>query len=257
MNSLDRTLELFGAPEPDAAMVAEAQRKLDALVANRVATDTARRPVRASRGWLAAGASAVVAVVTLLWLPLGSAPALAFAQVQQHFRDFRTLRFDVEQRMNGQVLMKSRIHVTRDGNVRTDVGDLVSVIVNPSERRMMTLHHPSHVAMLTPLPETATASATADDAMSWLKEIREFQGEARRLPQTRTINSRKVYGWEVASAAGDIVLWATEDGLPLEMTLGGSAPQQLTFDFEFDPKLPAQLFSTEIPAGYSLGKEED
>ena len=47
------------------------------------------------------GASAAVAAVALLWLPLGSTPALAFAQVQQHFRDFRTLRFDIEQRMNG------------------------------------------------------------------------------------------------------------------------------------------------------------
>jgi hypothetical protein len=41
------------------------------------------------------------------------------------------------------------------------------------------------------------------------------------------------------------------------MTLGGSTPVQLSFDFEFDPELPAQMFSTEIPAGYSLGKEED
>ena len=41
------------------------------------------------------------------------------------------------------------------------------------------------------------------------------------------------------------------------MTLGGSAQLQLTFEFEFDPELPAQMFSTEIPAGYSLGKDED
>ncbi len=38
------------------------------------------------------------------------------------------------------------------------------------------------------------------------------------------------------------------------MTLGGSATMQLNFDFEFDPALPAQMFSTEIPAGYSLGE---
>ena len=36
MNTLDRTLEIFGAREPGEAMVAEAQRKLDALVAGRV-----------------------------------------------------------------------------------------------------------------------------------------------------------------------------------------------------------------------------
>jgi len=253
MNTLDRTLEIFGAREPDEAMVAEAQRKLDALVAGRVATSTARQPAPRTRGWLAAGASAVAAAVALLWLPLGSAPALAFAQVQQHFRDFQTLRFDVEQRMNGNVMMKSRIHVTRDGNVRTDVGDLVSVIVNSSERRVMTLHHPSHMATVAPL----VVPATPDDAMAWLQEIRDFQGEARRLRETRIIDFKKAYGWELPSAAGNIVLWATEDGLPLEMNLGGNAALQLNFEFEFDPTLPAQMFSTQIPAGYSLGNGED
>jgi outer membrane lipoprotein-sorting protein len=253
MSTLDRTLELFASSEADVAMVTEAQRKLDALVAGRMATKALRRPARRTRGWLAAGASAVVAAVALLWMPLGSMPALAFAQVQQHFRDFQTLRFDIEQRMNGEVTMKSRVHITRDGNVRTDVGDLVSVIVNSSERRVMVLHHPAHVATLTPL----TVPATPDDAMAWLKDIREFQGEAKPLPRTRIIDFKKAYGWELASAGGKIVLWATEDGLPLEMTLGGNAALQLDFDFEFDPALPAQMFSTEIPAGYSLGKEED
>ena len=99
----------------------EAQRKLDArwrrLAARRFGASASRARLAGS------GASAAAVAVALLWLPLGSTPALAFAQVQQHFRDFRTLRFDVEQRMNGKSMMKSRVHVTRDGNVRTDVGD--------------------------------------------------------------------------------------------------------------------------------------
>jgi outer membrane lipoprotein-sorting protein len=253
MNTLDRTLELLTSREPDAATVTDAQRKLDALVAGRLASRTIRPRARQTRGWLAAGVSAAAAAVALLWLPLGSMPALAFAQVQQHFRDFRTLRFDVEQHMNGKSVMKSRIHVTRDGNVRTDVGDLISVIVNSSEHRVMTLHHPAHVATLAPL----VGPATSDDSMAWLKEIREFQGQAKAMPQPRMIGHRKAYGWELETAAGKIVLWATEDGVPLEMTLGGSAAMQLDFNFEFDPTIPAQTFSTEIPAGYSLAREED
>ena len=114
--------------------------------------------------------------MALLWLPLGSMPALAFTQVQQHFHHFRTLRFDVEQHMNGKSMMKSRIHVTRDGNVRTDVGDLISVIVNSSEHRVMTLHHPAHVATLAPL----VVPATSDDAMAWLKEIPNSRARPRR-----------------------------------------------------------------------------
>ena len=146
MNSLDRTLELFALREPEPALVNDAQRKLEALVANRVAQASARRPVRHARGWLAAATTAAVVAVAMLWLPFGSAPALAFAKMQEHFRDFRTLRFDIEQRMNGKVVMKSRVSVTRDGNVRTDVGDDISVIVNSTEKRVLTLMHSAHVA---------------------------------------------------------------------------------------------------------------
>ena len=90
MNSLDRTLELFGAREPGAARIDAAQSKLEAAVAAKIAAQPARRPARRARGWLAAAASAVVAAVApSVWLPLGTAPALAFAQVQQHFRDFQ------------------------------------------------------------------------------------------------------------------------------------------------------------------------
>lgn len=252
MNTLDHTLNLLAAREPDEAMVQAAQRKLEAAMAARTA-QVVRKPARHVGGWLAAATSAGIAAIAMLWLPLVPSSALAFAQVQQHFRDFRTLRFDVEQRMNGNVIMKSRVHVTRDGNLRTDVGDLISVIVNSSERRVMTLHHPARVATLMPLQ----VAPTQDDAMAWLEEIREFQGEARALAQTRIIDFKKAHGWELATAAGKIVLWATDDGLPLEMTIGSSTPVQLNFNFEFDPVLPAQMFSTEIPAGYSLGKEED
>lgn len=253
MNTLDHTLNLLAAREPDEAMVQAAQRKLDAAIAARTAKVATLRPARRVGGWLAAATSAGIVAIAALWLPLVPSTALAFAQVQQHFRDFRTLRFDVEQRMNDKVLMKSRIHVTRDGNVRTDVGDLISVIVNSTERRVMTLHHPAHVATLAPLVEPVTK----DDAMAWLEDIREFQGEARALPRTRVIDFRKAHGWELATAAGNIVLWATDEGLPLEMTIGGSTPMRLDFDFEFDLVLPAQMFSTEVPAGYSLGKGED
>jgi outer membrane lipoprotein-sorting protein len=252
MNTLDHALNLLAAREPDDATLQAAQRKLEDAIAAKSAK-VARKPSRRVGGWLAAATTAGIVALSALWLPLVPSSALAFAEVQQHFRDFRTLRFDVEQRMNGKVLMKSRVNVTRDGKVRTDVGDILSVIVNSSERRVMTLHHPARVATMAPLD----VPVTQEDAMAWLKEIREFQGEARPLPRTRVIDFRKAHGWEFATAAGNIVLWATADGLPLEMTLGGSTPVQLSFDFEFDPELPAQMFSTEIPAGYSLGKEED
>ncbi|HEY6124497.1 MAG TPA: hypothetical protein VIV63_07580, partial [Steroidobacteraceae bacterium] len=77
------------------------------------------------------------------------------------------------------------------------------------------------------------------------------------LPKTRQIRGQEAHGWEFASAGGNIVLWATGEGLPLEMTMGGSAQIQLDFIFDFDLPLDAQLFSTAIPAGYSRAEPED
>jgi outer membrane lipoprotein-sorting protein len=252
MNSFDRTLELFASREADAAVIDEAQRTLETLVANRVAANSDRLPVRRARGWLAAAASVAVAAVAMLWLPFGSTPALAFAQVQQHFRDFRTLRFDMEQRMNGQVMMKSRVSMTRDGSVRTDVGEDVSVIVNSAERRVLTLLHSEHMAVVSPL-----GAPVKEQALDWLRDIRDFQGAAKPLPRTRVIDGLEAHGWELEIAGGNLVLWATAEGLPLEMTMSGDAPLRLSFHFEFDLPFEPRLFSTEIPAGYSRGESED
>ena len=252
MNSLDRTLDLFGMGEPAPAAISAAQQKLEAVVASRVAAGTRKLPRRA-QSWLAATATAAIAAVALLWLPFGATPALAFAKIQEHFRDFRTLRFVVEQRVGGKHVMTSVVSVTHDGNVRTDVGDDVTVIVNSTERRVLTLMHRSRIAVPSPLDKPATK----EDAIAWLDDIRDFQGEAKRLPGSRWIRFEQAYGWQLATPAGDMVLWATEEGLPLEMTLASSAPIQLNFTFDFDPTLDANYFSTKIPAGYSLGKDED
>jgi len=252
MNSLDRTLELFGQGEAEPAVVSAAQLKLEAVVSSRVAAGSVQIP-RRTRGWLAAAATAAVVTVAVLWLPIAPTTALAFAQIQEHFRDFRTLRFEVEQRMEGRVMMKSRVSVTQDGNVRTDVGDDVTVIVNSTQRQVLTLMHRHHIAIPSPLDKPATK----EDAIAWLDDIRDFQGEAKQKSGTRWIGGHRAYGWELETAAGKMELWATEDGLPLEMTLGSSTPLQLSFDFEFDPQLDADYFSTEIPAGYSVGKDED
>ena len=251
MNSLDKMLELFSAREPEPALVNGAQHKLEALVARRLAAVPAR-PSRGTRGWLTAAATAAVVAVAMLWLPFGSAPAVAFAKVQEHFRDFRTLRFEVEQRMNGRVIMTSRVSITHDGNVRTDVGDDVTVIVNSTQRQVLTLMHSAHVAIPSPLDKPATK----DDALRWLEDIRDFQGEAKALSRTRLIRGHRAQGWELATVGGPIVLWATDEGLPLEMTMGSSTPVELSFDFEFNPQLDAKFFSTEIPAGYSRGESE-
>jgi outer membrane lipoprotein-sorting protein len=251
MSSLDRTLELFGAAEPGAAHIDAAQKKLEAAVSAKIAARPHRAAKRA-RGWLAAAASAAVAVVAVVWLPLGTAPALAFAQVQQHFRDFRTLRFDLEQRMNGETIMSARVSIRHDGSVRTEVGEDVVVVVNSTEMRVLTLVKSSRMAVVSPLD----AAGKKEDALKWLDDIRDFQGAARELPGSRIIEGQRAHGWSLDTLGGTIELWANDEGLPLEMKLDQGMELEMSFDFEFDLELPEDLFSTQVPDGYRLGGEE-
>jgi hypothetical protein len=252
MNTLDHTLELLAARDIDDAAVQDAQRKLEAAVANRL---TGRAP-RATRsrgvgGWLAAAVSAGIAILTFLWLPLMSAPT--FAAVQEHFRDFRTMRFVIDQRVAGEQVIQTRVSMTNDGNVLTEIGDDVSVIVNSREKRVLTLMHSAHMAIVSPL----VAGVEKDDSLKWLKDIREFQGKAQALPEPRVINGEQARGWRLVVGGLDIVLWATDEGLPLAMTMNGEPRLALDFRFEFNVPLSAAAFSTEVPAGYSLGTQED
>lgn len=253
MNTLERTLESFAALEVDAAATAAAQARLEAVIDRRLDARAARRPARRVGGWLAAATSAAAVTLAVLLLPLTPAPAMAFSQVQAHFRDFRTLRFDMRQSSTGHEMLALRVSVTRDGKVRTDIGKDMSVVVNPVEQRMLTIVHRQRIAVEAPL----VGALETDDGLEWLQEVRDFQGIATRLPNSRVIDGRRAYGWRLPVGTEEIELWATEDGLPLEMTMKGAGEMRLDFRFEFDVAFAPEVFSTSIPAGYSRAEAED
>jgi len=254
MNSLDRTFVSFATREPSADMMNAAQERLEAAIAARaVAVPVPRSRLRVG-GWLAAAASATAAaVLVVILLPLTSTPALAFSAVQEHFQEFRTLQFDMTQEVAGQSGLVTRVAVTRDGNLRTDVGTDLSVIVNKSQGRVLTLIHPEHLGLESPIG----AGKSDGDSMRWLDDIRKFQGAAERLPEPRTIDGRRAYGWKLRTGNMDITLWATEGGLPLEMQMTGEQQMRFEFHFVFDARLPDAMFSTALPAGYSSAPRED
>jgi hypothetical protein len=252
MNTLDQTLELFASRAVDETAVEDAQRRLEALLATR----TPRKRRSHARGWLAAAISAVVGAVALFLLPIPSNPALAFSAVQKQLRDFKTLRFVMEQRLSGfagPTTIESRVSMTHDGNVRTEVGPDLVVVVNSAERRVLTLMKSARVAQVTPLDRPVEKSEQLD----WLEEIREFQGAANLLPLTRIIDFQRVQGWQLIVGEMNMVIWATEEGVPLEMTVDRGAALQLEMHFELDVPLAADLFSTRVPDGYRLGEDED
>ncbi|HEX6397252.1 MAG TPA: hypothetical protein VFZ95_07505 [Steroidobacteraceae bacterium] len=249
MKTLDNIIESFASLEADETAVRDAQQRLEA----RLRSVKSGIPASKSRrgGWLAAIASAAAITFAVLWLPLQPTPA--FAAVQDHFRHFETLRFWTEQRVAGKLTLRTRVLATRSGDVRVEIGDDMTVIVNSSQQRVLTLVRPSRMAILSPL----VRRVEEDESLKWLEDIREFQGQAQRLPEPRQIDGKQAFGWKLAAGGMDMVLWATREGLPLQMTMNAAANIQLDYRFEFGVPLAAELFSTQVPAGYRIGGDED
>lgn len=190
----------------------------------------------------------VLAIGGLIALPMLSGSGSAFAAVQERFRHFTTLAMTVTQRFEGQVTQTSQTVIDASGVLRTDVGNQLSVIVDPQRHRVLTLLHEPKLAVLSALPKIASGP---DDPLHWLDELRHFKGKAHPLAEPRVIDGRPAQGWILHVQGTTLELWADADGLPLAMRQQGSG-LEIDYRFEFDRPIPADQLRSDPPAGYTL-----
>lgn len=214
----------------------------------RLQTTVPSRPSR-SRPLLAFAAMASLALVFSVLGPMLSGEGVAFAAVQKHFLEFDNLVMHVTQRFNGQVLQSSKTTVNATGATRTDVGEQLSIIVDPQEGRVLTLLHVPRQAMLTQIPKTRPSEK---NELQWLEELRQFKGQALPLPKTRLIDGHTAHGWALDLSGLKMEIWANEDGLPLEMRQDGNAGVTIDYRFRFDDNNADKQLSSRLPQGYTL-----
>jgi hypothetical protein len=216
------------------------------------------RPVspRARRATLWLGAAGFATLLAAVVLPaLLMRPSTAFAQVQQHFRDFSTLTMRLDTKVTDDMTMTTMVRVDKAGNVRVDVDKTLSVIINAERGETVQLLHDAKMASVRAL---ARGEITRDDSLDWLDDLRKFQGTATQLEETREYDGRLTHGYRVKLDAMDITLWADADGMPLAMDLSQGDVATQAFRFTFDAPMAADTFATTIPAGYSTaGPETD
>ncbi len=208
-----------------------------------------RKPARTpARAWWAVTATAVLAIAAIIAGPMLSGGGDAFAAVQAHFRHFDTLSMTITQRYNDQPLQTSHTVVDARGVVRTDVGDQLSVIVDAPRGRVLTLLHAPRQAMIAAIPKN---QPVADDALSWLDDVRNFKGQATPLPDTRIIDGRTAHGWNLQAGGTTMELWADDEGLPLAMRQLGGGRLEIDYRFEFDRPIAPGLLNSDVPTGYA------
>ncbi len=212
-----------------------------------------RHGPRVARRWTMAGFAAAAAIALAITLPLLPGSGDAFAAAQAHFRDFRTLQMDVVQRQGDTVMQTSRTRVNAAGATRTDVGQSLSVIVDPAHGRVLTLLHDEQLAAVA---DTEWSTASVGIESGWLEELRHFRGDAVALPESRVIAGQEAKGWSLDLGGHRAELWVRADGLPLELRMPGNT-LQIDYRFTFDVDFPADLFDTAVPVGYSMGQADN
>lgn len=228
---------------PEAAVQA-AQARLQVRMAQ-------ARPAR--RPWLGRGlalaATASVVALAFLFSPLLPGGGDAFAATLERFRHFTSLDMRVVQHMNGQLIQTSHIRVDAAGRTRTDVGDQLSVIVDPARGRVLTLLHEPHEALLGVIP---VSQATPGQGLDWLQALRQFKGKATPIAGSRVIQSQRAQGWSLDAGGQKLQLWANAQGLPLALTMGGASGLTIEYSFAFDA--PGAVLSSDPPTGYRVMK---
>jgi hypothetical protein len=230
---------------PEASVLA-AQSRLSARLHVTQARPPRRHVVRRG-GWLAAAAACIAVLVLATGLPFLPGSSDAFAAAQRHFRDFRTLQMLVTTRQDGAVLQTSRTLVDASGITRTDVGDELSIVVDPARGRMLMLAHDRREAMPVPLDASPQRPGEPD----WIAELRTFRGAATPIDAPRTIAGIAARGFRLQIGGRAVELWTDADGLPLELNTG-AAGLTVDYRFAFDVAVAPGLLSTDVPAGYKL-----
>lgn len=250
---LDRYTEAVRDDQPDAEQSDRAQRRLMARM------DKARRSQRNTapiRRWATAAALALLLVPVLLMMP-GTNGSVAFAEVQSYFTDFQTMKARLTTQMNGNTVLEMDIEVDERDRARLDAGDAFTFIIDPNRQVMLQLFHQPRRAVRVPLDGEEGPDQTSE-ALDWLAQIREYQGQSRLTDEVRTIDGADVYGFRLTDQSIDMTLWATESGRPvlLEMATGPEAASAITrIEFEFDQPIEQGRFDLTVPRGYSATAE--
>jgi outer membrane lipoprotein-sorting protein len=241
---------------PEAASEAAQFKLMQRLQQDQLRSNAAPRPSKLpQRRWLSAAAM-VLSLIAVVWLtPMFSAKGHAFAQVQAHFLRFSSLVMHISTRINSVPTQQTTVQINAQGQVRTDVGQLLSTIVDPSSKQVMILLHPQKIAVIEPI--TNTPDGPNNPGTDWLEQLRAFKGKAIRLKKSKTIDGIAAQAWALQLNGQDTRLWVDPQGMPLAMEINSPGLIRTDLRFKFNQALAPALFSAVPPAGYRLEEADE
>lgn len=204
------------------------------------------RPTRRPRWlrWAGAGLAAALIIAIGPQLMPGHS-GTAFAAVQAWFKNYRIVHVTTVTTQGEREISHMDVWATADGAMRLETGPVVNIL-NPDKGVMYTLLPGKQVMTV---PVDTGEERPVRGSMQWIEKIRDFQGKADKLPNTRTIDGEAATGYRLTLGQTTVDLWAATTShkpLLMEIDLGGNATMRSRYEFDTTP--PDNAFS--VPSDY-------
>lgn len=201
----------------------------------------AQRNKKLFRIGAAAAMLAVVLLVGQTFMPGNG--ATAFAAVQKWFSDFRNVHVSTTISSGESVVVNVEVWALANGTVRIEQTGIVQILDSDAARFYTLLPNQQYFA------QELAAKPKKPQGLDWFEDVREFQGEATLIQESRLVSGINARGFQLQTDGIDLTLW-TDPVSHRPLLLEGALPGglQMISKLDFDADISAELF--EVPAGY-------
>ncbi len=203
----------------------------------------------------------ITALVIFLTVGRGGA-TIAWADVQQHIRNARTMTFKATVEVEGLPNMEMTQMFKEPGLMRHEMtmGPAKTIaIMDIQQSKMIVLMEAQKKAIIIDLTDLREEIRKKHEEQNFLAGIKKLIEESETELGEKEINGRAVKGYRVEKGNQVFTIWAdAETGQPVEvnMTMFRGESEMTMSDFEFDVELDESLFSLDIPEGYTVEQKQ-
>jgi len=189
-------------------------------------------------------AAAMLAVVLLVGQTLiPGHSSNAFASVQQWFSDFRNVHVTTTISSANSVVVNVEVWALDNGTVRIEQNEMVQILDSSADKMFTLMPGGRYVEMALP------ANPEQPQALDWFEDIREFQGEATLMDDSRLVSGINAQGYQLQADGVDLTLWVDPVSyrpLLLEGRLPGGL--EMISELDFDVEIQTDWFK--VPPGF-------
>lgn len=206
--------------------------------------------------------AAAVAIVIGFILP--NSGQLAFADVIDNLNQVRSFHAVTRVLMGEQTVTTVTSDFAEPGLVRIELPGNTTTIMDTNAMTMVTLMHhaKAYMSMTVGQPNMTLPATPENQALEWLSELKQVQGDADVVYPRKLMNERWVLGFGVTRDNIQMTVWADEiDGLPVSLEVlvnqDGQTLVTTQADYEFNVNFDADHFSLDVPEGYRILSESN